>query len=312
MKKKKLAIYITTFTILASSIPFILKKETKEPLQKQIVEYISEFNEDNFEITAHRGFSSLEIENTRESLSLAAKQKYIDYIEVDARMTKDQKIVLSHNNTLLDENNKKKKVSESNYQNILETIFIYQINPFYNVPTTVDDIQLVKLREVSLNKRPYSLIGLIDGLKSCKNKKILLDLKFQNNTIPFVKELKEELKKENTSKIIFQSNNLVALKYLQDHSNYNCLAIIDSGFDYLYLNTFQKFGIKKSMINYNLVKKLLKDEKKVAIWTINNTNDLDKATNTLKELYKEINYITDYPDLIATKLHEKEKIKIHP
>ena len=47
----------------------------------------------------------------------------------------------------------------------------------------------------------------------------------------------------------------------------------------------------------------------VALWTINDSGTLDKTIQILGDHYQDVIYITDYPDLIATKLHETEEAK---
>ena len=51
-------------------------------------------------IYAHRGFSSMEPENSIEAIIEATKYDYIDGIEIDIRMTKDEEFVLIHNKNI--------------------------------------------------------------------------------------------------------------------------------------------------------------------------------------------------------------------
>ena len=51
-------------------------------------------------IFAHRGFSSYYPENSLEAIKESLKYDYIDGIEIDIRMTKDEKFVLIHNSSI--------------------------------------------------------------------------------------------------------------------------------------------------------------------------------------------------------------------
>ena len=89
MKIKRPLIFLTT--ALLATTGFTLKKNDNS--NKNYLNHINKVtnnsNDDDFLISAHRGFSSLEIENTSDSISLASKKDYIDYIEIDAIMTLD-------------------------------------------------------------------------------------------------------------------------------------------------------------------------------------------------------------------------------
>ena len=306
-KKKKLILYTTTFILISAGTTLKVNKDKSIVLLNEINDYTDSFTEDNFLIAAHRGFSSLEIENTSKAIMLAEEKDYIDCIEVDARMTKDGKIVLSHNSYLLAEGEYDVDVSNSYYSNIMNTNLVYQNSNFPNNGIDWTEKSLINERNNDLIGQKYNLIDLIEGINLCKDKIILLDLKFQNNDDEFIDELILELKDINTDNIIFQSTDTKALLSLQEQTNFKCQLLIDSKYDFKNINDFNYFGIKKSLISYDIVKKLIDEGKKVAVWTINNSKDLNNVINTLGEYYKDVLYITDYPDLIATKLYYKEK-----
>lgn len=313
--KNRLIIYVTSICIITASLPIKFNKNKSEDISTRTNNYLNTFSEDNFDIAAHRGFSSLAVENTKDAILEAATKNYVDYIEVDARMTLDGKIILSHNNKLKTNPKASLSISNLNYEDALKNTFWYRSSFIDStLIATIDNSEkkLIATRKEALNNETYHLVGLREGLEACKGKKILLDLKFSNNVEEFTKELQKELKDIDTSNITFQSANLLGLLYLEKQSAYNCLAIIDSETDLQYLPLFNNVGIRKNLIDYETIKKLLSEDKKVAIWTINNTEELDKVITEIDNLYKDVIYITNYPDLIATKLHEiesHEKIK---
>ena len=85
--------------LLTAGIKIKLCKDKSHEYTKSIESFDENFIDDDFLVAAHRGFSSKEIENTTNSIILAKNTKYIDYIELDVRLTKDRKLILSHNNS---------------------------------------------------------------------------------------------------------------------------------------------------------------------------------------------------------------------
>lgn len=308
MRIKRPLIFLTT--ALLATTGFTLKKNDNS--NKNYLNHINKVtnnsNDDDFLISAHRGFSSLEIENTSDSISLASKKDYIDYIEIDAIMTLDNKIVLSHNNIVFTDNIPV-SISSLSYECAIEEDFNYQscyLNPNICInPET----KLIQKRKRKLNNKTYNLIGLKEGLELCGDKKVLLDIKFKDNKEEFTEELIKELDGIDTSNIIFQSLDLKSLKYFKEQTNYNCLALINNKKDYKYLDDFDNFGFKYTLLDYNKVEKLIKEDKTVAVWTINTEEDIDEAVSKLKNYYNDVIYITDNPDIVVTNLHDKQKTR---
>jgi len=73
----------------------------------------------NFLIIAHRGESYDAPENTLASINLAWKRK-ADAVEVDVQLTKDKKIVVIHDNSTLRTGGKLKKISTTNYYDLVK------------------------------------------------------------------------------------------------------------------------------------------------------------------------------------------------
>lgn len=312
MNIKRFLLITTSFFIATSGISLKLNKNSSENIAKKTLEYTKNFESDNFIIAAHRGFSSLEVENTENAIALAATKEYIDYIEIDARMTRDRKIVLSHNDQILTSTFSKKNISELNYQNIRNETLSYQLpllnKDFFNQMNSSERKLFIKRQQI-LNNKSYKIAGLLEGISACQNKKILLDLKFNQDVETFTEELQNELKTIDTSNIIFQSSDLSGILYLEKHTNYNCLAILDKKDDLKRTTSFKNIGIRKNLVKHNIIKEQLEEGKNVAIWTIDTVEELDNITAELNELYEDVIYITNYPDVVATKLHETKKLK---
>ena len=311
MKKiHKLSIFLATTLIATCGINIKKNKDTADKYNNYMKKITNTIEcDDDFLISAHRGFSSLEVENTKKAIKLAAKKDYIDYIEIDATLTKDNKIVLSHDNIIFN-NNGIVKISSIPYDEATKEKFSYQsyyLSPyFFNDP----EKQLIQKRKKRLNSKEYNLIGLKEGIEACKDKKVLLDIKFQNNKEEFTEELKQELQDVDTSNITFQSLDIESLKYFKENTGYdNCLALIRYKSDLKYIDDFDNIGLKSSLIKYDRIDELLDTKKEVAVWTINNSKDLDDVVNELDDLYDDVIYITDNPDLIATELYKKKKTR---
>ncbi len=309
MRKKQILLIATTFFIATAGTTLKINKKNSEDISKKATEYTTNFTNDDFNIAAHRGFSSLEVENTTAAIELAAEKDYVDYIEIDARMTNDGKIVLSHNDQINISPLSKTSISNLNYKQIKNKKLNYQtviLDESILKSSNINEKELIGKRNLSLTNRTYTIAGLLEGINSCQDKKILLDLKFNKDVEEFTEELKTELQGIDTTNIIFQSSNLLGILYLQEHTDYNCLGILDKKEDLQYTSLFKNVGIRKNLINHETIAKLLDEEKNVAIWTINTTDELHEVTTELDDLYKDIIYITDYPDIIATKLSETE------
>ena len=103
MKIKKL-IVTTSFIVLAATTTFSITDATSKEMTKIVIQENKDNISTNLPIIAHRGFSSISIENSKEALELGFNAIYTDGVEIDIRLTKDEKIILSHNDEI---NNKK-------------------------------------------------------------------------------------------------------------------------------------------------------------------------------------------------------------
>ena len=217
MKKQvtKLALYGATFFIgISTGVKLKSCRDKSKEFTDKVIEYTTNFEDDEFLIAAHRGFSSLAVENTIDAFLLANQTDYIDYIEMDARLTNDKKIVLSHNNSVITDNKEKVKICDENYNFLKDNDYYYLTNSLSielkNLFNTENgDILIKRAKNLELTK--YEISSLKEGLKACSNKKILLDLKFKDDTEEFITSLEEELKDIDTSNIIFQSDDLLPL-----------------------------------------------------------------------------------------------------
>jgi glycerophosphoryl diester phosphodiesterase len=307
MKKKRIIIFATAIVMTAFGISYKINRKKALDYSEYIKTYSDTIVTDDFSITAHRGFSSLEIENTSPSFVLASNKDYIDYIEMDARLTKDNVIVLSHNDEVVTTNGFD-KISNINYDELKNESFVY-ISTYRPFSFFDKEKELKALRWSNLFAREYKIPTLKEGLACCKDKKVLLDLKFNNDIETFTNILVNSLDNTDTGDIIFQSLDLDGIKYLQDNTDFNCMGLISKKEDIGRINEFQRIGIKSSLVTKEIIENSMNEGKLVAIWTINSTEELDRIIDILGDYYKDVIYITDYPDLIVTRLHDRQNIQ---
>ena len=284
MKKfiKRLLLFTSAATIATLSIAYKLSHDTQTGFIKDLTDFFSD--DDAFSIVAHRGFSSLTIENTKDALELANNTSYIDMIEFDIRLTNDDKIVLSHNNTINTLKGKTIKISDSLSSKLLGEELIYK------KPWT---------------KSYINTLSEIDGLVIRKRFENL-----NNKTRKFITALEKELKDKDTDNMTFQSSNLLALLCLEkEKKDYNYQAIINSKDKLNYISLFDNIALKKQLVTYKVINELEKDNKSVSIWTINSVKELNSVLNKVDDYYKDITYITDYPDIINYELQKKTLTK---
>lgn len=303
-KAKRIIIFTATTLLISSGVGMKIKQNNSRNFEQYINEYITNFNGDEIDIAAHRGFSSLEVENSLDSISLAASKDYIDYIEMDARLTKDNHIVLSHNDEIKLENNKTIKISDTNYEDLAQYTLKYETNytlAFTRNLLNFEDSEIILGRTKNLNNRTFKVSTLKEGLNASLDKKILLDLKFNNDKEIFTEALKKQLEGFDKDRLVIQSLDIESLKYVKDNlPQYNYLALIDENSELKYIDEFENIGVRKDFVTNRKVQKAIRDDDRiVAIWTLNSSDSINTCLNSLDDYYNDVIYITDYPDVTA-------------
>lgn len=303
-KAKRIIIFTATTLLISSGVGMKIKQNNSKDFEQYINEYITSFNGDEIDIAAHRGFSSLEVENSLDSISLAASKDYIDYIEMDARLTKDNHIVLSHNDEIKLENNKTIKISDTNYEDLAKYTLKYETNytlAFTRNLLNFEDSEIILGRTKNLNNRTFKVSTLKEGLNASLDKKILLDLKFNDDKEIFTEALKKQLEGFDKDRLLIQSLDIESLKYVKDNlPQYNYLALIDENSELKYIDEFENIGVRKDFVTNRKVQKAIRDDDRiVAIWTLNSSDSINTCLNSLDDYYNDVIYITDYPDVTA-------------
>ena len=291
---KNLIVYGSAIAIIGSGFCFGLNQASSE------VETVGNFSYEDFDIAAHRGFSSIAVENTTRAFDLASQALYVDYIEMDARLTEDGKLVLAHDDEVVAPFYKN-NISDMTYDEVTDKSFTYysdDIKVYFDNLFGQDGKTIIN-RLSNLNGITYNVVGLEDGLEFCGDKKILLDLKFDDNVIKFVEALEDIFELKDTSNIVFQSDDSTALLYLKTiHPEWFCSILVRDSKDLELVEYFDGIGIRKDIVDEEFVKEALDDGKLVSIWTFRSIDEVNKVATELGNNCDEVLYITDYPDLV--------------
>ena len=302
-KVNNLTIFGIGFVLITSGCSLKIQKD-QDKFYDNVNKYTKEFVDDDYLVCAHRGFSSKEVENTSNSLEKANKEKYIDYIEMDVRMTQDKEFVLSHNEKLFNYNHYI-RVSEIPEKILLDCEYVYNK---YKFMTFGKDGKFKNKKNKLFNDK-FKLISLEDGIKKAKDKNIILDLKFEDNGDEYITNFIKVIDNIDTTNITIQSkdlDNLKKIKRLRPNLNYS--AIIDKTIDFQDIDEFDNITVRKNYINDPIVKQKIKEGKQVFVWTVNSPKSFYEVANYFEDDYDKVVYITDYPNEISYLLNDYKKV----
>ncbi len=315
---RKLLAYTAVISIIGTGCAFKICKSKSQKYEGNVISYVSSFVDDDFELAAHRGFSSLAVENTIDAFKLADDSPYVDYIELDIRLADDGEIICSHDSFVRNIKFQKWYLEQHKGREAIRNTFAYtgfNHNDFiYSIFSTTDGY-IIRKRQLELLNDKFSLSTLSDALEVCDKKPVIIDIKFNDDFDVLTNKLYAIIKDFDSSKIILQSSNLELLSKLQElYPSYNYSAIIDDVEDFEKCSGFQMIGVKKSLVSKEYVKSAFESGQAVSVWTVNSTEDVNDIASTLGDYYDDVVYITDYPDVVAYELNsiklEKKKVTI--
>ncbi|MCQ2968781.1 MAG: glycerophosphodiester phosphodiesterase [Clostridium sp.] len=243
--------YFKTFRYLTIVFIFIFSYNL---LEHNILSEEKTYEKRKIFITAHRGSSLKARDNSIEAINMAIEEK-ADYIEIDVRRTKDNKLVLSH-----------------------DDIFIKSSGESFSIADSI-------LREIN-NKGIFSrgndknIVTLEKALKLIRGKaKINIDLKVNTDKELLSKLVVELIEKYNMEEdVIITSSNYEAILNVR---NYNS----DIKIGYITKSLSKDFNIDKidvisiyyKGLNEDIVKRVHKYNKKIFVWTVNTEEDGKRA-----------------------------------
>lgn len=217
------------------------------------------FNMKNpIEITAHRGSSINAPENTISSIELAIDEK-AEYIEIDARTTKDNQVILCHDNNLTRVSGVNKNISDSTYDDLekLDVGYIFNVKFSGERIPTLDEV-----------------------LKLAKNKiNVNIDMKVNGNDdmLPeLVAKLIEKYNMEDT--VVVSSTSYDSIKKVKKiNPKIKIGYIVSSMPNNIDINYIDFISIEFAGLNKDVIDILHKCNKKVYVWTLNNKDQAIKA-----------------------------------
>lgn len=301
MKKRNIVIF-TGVVLLSINGLYISKLNRDTPYND--AKDIKIENDMDLSLVAHRGLSSLSIENSSEAIKDGLNSNYLSGVEFDVRLTKDNKAILSHSETLTDENNNEIVISESNLDELNKIKYRAVVNPIKTITDifSFSDMSCVRLqRKETLRNQTGSIITFEEAMESnVDNRKVYIDLKFNNNYEELSKTVIKILENHPDCNYIIQSDNHELLKRMQkDYPNYRYQIIISSKENLIYLNEdFDGYAIRYNLVDYYFINQKINEGKEISIWTVDDDKVFDKLLNILGKYCDDVNYITDYPDCL--------------
>lgn len=305
LKTRKLVYYsglISTMTISFFTLD-------KYKFEKDVYNHESYDDNHDANIIAHRGFSSLEVENSYNAVNKGLLCNCSDGVEIDVRLTKDNIVVLSHDPYVLGIG----EIKNENYYDIKDkargnnNLTKISLLKGYVIGK---DSKLIYHRYLSTKDNQEHLSTLDEILNIDSEKILLIDIKFNDkNDEIFMDKIYDVLKSyDGCFNIMLQSSNYdKLLSMMKKYPNFDYQLIIVKKKQLKYLDSdFNNFCIRKNLITKDIIASLYKQNKKVQIWTINSYDDYYELEDRIGEYINDVYIITDYPDEICY-LHNKNK-----
>ena len=235
----------------------------------------------NIETIAHRGYVALGVENSIEALEGAAEVG-VDYVEFDIILTKDNKFVVMHDFNLKRLTGINKRVQDMNFDEIV------------GLPIKQDDYT---------SKIP-SLEEFVTKAKEL-NMKLIIKLK-PHGAEPsnYIDILINEVKRLKLENYKFMSLNPKVMEKLETKApNLETGYVIPLQFGNFHQSNVDFFVIEDFSYRDRLVEQAKKQNKKVFVWTINDSALITKYLQSPAD-----GIITDEPELVK---EEKDILENH-
>ncbi|BBF45049.1 glycerophosphoryl diester phosphodiesterase [Lachnospiraceae bacterium KM106-2] len=239
-----------------------------------------------FEIWGHRGASAYETENTLEAFELAIHQG-ADGIELDVQLTKDNQLVVFHDETLLRVAKREGYIKDYTLQELKQIrLPLKQGEGSTTIPTLREVYELVKPYQLKINVELKTSIFPYEGIEKLvlqETKEMGLEDRviyssFNHHTLLRLKEFNSLVKTG-----MLCSDVIVDLKSYVKKIQVD--AIHPIGFQLLMPEVAE--DMKQAMIDIN-------------VWTVNKSEDMINLWN----MQQVTSIITNYPD-IAIKVREE-------
>lgn len=295
--------------ILSTTLLGSIALNKNDDYVKVLESHTIESHDPDYKFVAHRGFSSFEVENSKEAIISANNLPCASAIEVDVRLTSDENLVLSHDDNLSKISDSTLEVSSSTYSELSQVPLLPR-KPNYSFKTLFNLENKVKIKR--LENKTGTITSLDETLEVLSPEKTLfIELKFENNYEKLSRKVVDVLKKYPQKKFIIQAFEYEELKrMMEEYPEYTYQLIIKDKNNLKYLDEdFDAYGLKHTIIDSDMVISILEDGKEVSLWTINSPHTFKKITDELGSYADEVNYITDNPDILCYSAKSRVKQK---
>lgn len=237
------------------------------------------------QVTAHRGFSRKAPENTRYAFE-AAIDCNADYIELDVQLTKDEQVVVIHDDTLNRTTNGVGRVDKRTYEELSE------LSAGAWFASEYSDARIMLLSEV---------IELVD--KKCMLNIEIKDIGNVELTVDKTIEIIEEYGIEKSCYITsFSYKALQRVKEKSPKIKTALIANLAASVRYSDLTDIDAVSLNYIFVNKSVVESAHQNGKQVFVWTVNRKSDIKNMLTLGVD-----NIITDRPDL-ALKIINSDKV----
>lgn len=237
---------------------------------------------------AHRGFSGKYPENTMLAFEKALEIG-VDGIELDVQLSKDNEIVIIHDETIDRTTNGKGLVKDFTLKDLssYDASYIFKDMGFNKIPTLREYFELIKNRNIITNVELKNSVIYYIGL--------------EEKVLELIKEFGIE-----KNIIISSFNHHSILKFKKLAPNIKCGLLIEgiliNAGEYTKKNEVECFHPNFTALNNITIDELKKNSIEINTWTVNKKEDIEYL------LSKGIDgIISNYPDLVKEIIYNQNK-----
>lgn len=299
MSIKKIILYGGLATTLLVGLKLYDENKHYYKYIKEIEKHQTEENHSS-NVVAHRGFSSLFVENSLEGVKYAFESCCVDEVEIDIRLTEDNELVLFHNKYINFNCEGSGKIEDKTLKELEE--YHYSNCNYIVVDNESPDKKLIEERNCSNLYVTTDITTLDEILDLDADKTLIIDVKINKNVDDIVKELGNILSNYNGNiKFRIQSSNKEFLeKMKQKYPNFLYQIVISTKKDLSYIESdYDALVIKDYLVTNNVIEKCLENDKSIYVWTINTYDEYTNIRDRIGDNIEKITIISDNPDVMC-------------
>ncbi len=231
------------------------------------------------QVTAHRGFSSVAPENTLYAFE-AAMDSYTDYIELDVQLTKDNVLVVFHDDKIDRVTDGRGRLTDYTYEELQQ----FSAGKRFGHKGQFDDAKIPTLEEV------LQLVG--------KDKMFNIEIKDVGDSVRATEKTVELIEKYGLTTSCYVTSFsyplLKIVKRLQPKIKTALIANVAISTSYSQLRSIDAVSLNYIFVNQNVVNSAHQNGKRVFVWTVDRREDMEQMM-----ILGVDNIITNKPDLAA-------------